>query len=135
MLIQKEVSMVQDKEYYRKWREKNRERENARIRKWYMENKDRKTMSAKKYRDKIRMTALKLYGNKCTCCGETEPKFLSFDHVNGGGRKLRIKSKLKSTMYYRWLIDNKPNDIQILCHNCNQAKGFYGICPHRTMIE
>ena len=33
---------------------------------------------------------------------------------------------------YWWLIENKfPAGIQILCHNCNLAKGFYGACPHQ----
>jgi hypothetical protein len=25
-----------------------------------------------------------------------------------------------------------PKDrYQLLCHNCNMAKGFYGLCPHQ----
>ena len=33
---------------------------------------------------------------------------------------------------YRWLIKHKfPSGIQILCHNCNLAKGYYGSCPHQ----
>ena len=33
---------------------------------------------------------------------------------------------------YRWLIKHKfPPGIQVLCHNCNLAKGYYGACPHQ----
>jgi len=32
---------------------------------------------------------------------------------------------------YVWLKRNYfPTGFQLLCHNCNLAKGFYGKCPH-----
>lgn len=67
---------------------------------------------------------------RCMCCGETHPYFLSIDHIHGGGAK-HIKA-LKYATLYRFLKRNGfPEGYQILCHNCNQAKGFYGICPHQ----
>lgn len=67
------------------------------------------------------------YGSKCSCCGEAEQSFLSIDHVNGydglGPRK--------STPLYRWLKKNGyPAGFQLLCMNCNGARGYYGYCPH-----
>lgn len=51
------------------------------------------------------------------------------DHINGNGSKHR--KKLNNTDMYRWLIKNKyPEGFQVLCMNCNFAKGMYGICPH-----
>lgn len=33
-----------------------------------------------------------------------------------------------------WLRrNNYPNGFQVLCHNCNMAKGFYGKCPHQSI--
>jgi hypothetical protein len=33
----------------------------------------------------------------------------------------------------QWLIrENFPQGFRILCHNCNQARGYYGICPHES---
>ena len=30
-----------------------------------------------------------------------------------------------------WIIANDfPDSVRVLCHNCNQALGFYGFCPH-----
>lgn len=84
---------------------------------------------ALRYYHRYRAEALAAYGNKCACCGETEPAFLSFDHMNGGGEKER-KMGIYGTTLYRRLIKHHPEDAQILCHNCNQAKGFYGVCPH-----
>ncbi len=76
-----------------------------------------------------RLAVLEYYGSLCRCCGEARPAFLAIDHVNGGGNKHR-KQFGRGVAFYRWVLATKPEDIQILCHNCNQAKGFYGECPH-----
>jgi hypothetical protein len=80
----------------------------------------------------IRAAVIALYGGKCTCCGETEPRFLSLDHVNNDGGELR---KMRDPNHYggglyRYALKEKRDDLQLHCHNCNLAKGFYGICPH-----
>ena len=70
------------------------------------------------------------YGQKCVCCGETTYEFLVIHHTNGGGNQHRKKVGY-GTKFYTWLIKNSfPEGYQILCHNCNMAKGFYGECPH-----
>lgn len=70
----------------------------------------------------------------CACCGEKEVKFLSIDHIEGGGtshRKHLGKSEGKKGNIVLWIIRNNfPPGFQILCHNCNCAKGYYGACPH-----
>ena len=71
------------------------------------------------------------YGGVCSCCGETEQMFLSLDHINGGGTKHRKELGKYGTAFYAWIIKNDfPEEFQVLCYNCNLAKGFYGICPH-----
>lgn len=65
--------------------------------------------------------------------------FLSIDHIDGGGTKHRkeigIKNGKGGNMSF-WIIKNKfPTGFQVLCHNCNMAKGFYGQCPHRNSIN
>ena len=34
----------------------------------------------------LRAQMRRAYGDRCACCGETEPVFLTLDHVHGGGR-------------------------------------------------
>ncbi len=84
-------------------------------------------------RQRERMVVLLHYSNenpKCACCGERENKFLCIDHINGGGKKHR---KITGSHFYRWVAKNGfPKGLQVLCHNCNMAKGFYGKCPHET---
>ena len=81
-----------------------------------------------------RLKILTLYGGnppKCNCCGENIIEFLGIDHVNGGGRQHRKQLKISSI--YTWLRKNNyPEGFQVLCHNCNMAKGFYGKCPHEN---
>lgn len=92
-----------------------------------------KEVSARK-RLKLRLEVLTHYSSgtpACACCGETEIKFLAIDHINGGGNAHR-KSIPRGHYIYQWLRNEKyPDGFQVLCHNCNMAKGFYGICPHQ----
>ncbi|MEK6878606.1 MAG: hypothetical protein AABY22_03310 [Nanoarchaeota archaeon] len=67
----------------------------------------------------------------CKCCNEILYEFLTLDHINGGGRKERNQFKNSYTKFMLWIIKNNfPKGYQILCFNCNQAKGIYGKCPH-----
>jgi hypothetical protein len=67
---------------------------------------------------------------RCACCGEDEIEFLGIDHVHGDGAQHR--REVRPSAIYRWLIRHKfPPGIQVLCHNCNLAKGYYGACPHQ----
>ena len=108
---------VRLKKYAKEWRENNREqyRYLSRI-----------------SHERRRLRVLKHYGGEvpqCKCCGEKEIKFLSIDHINGGGLKHLRKIGRGSLM--GWIIKKKyPKGFQILCHNCNFSKGHYGMCPH-----
>ena len=105
-------------------------------------NKARKqTPDYKKYRysyaKNLRQIVLDHYGAFCHCpgCDVTEPKFLAIDHINNDGSKRR-KEQGAGGSFYRWIIRNSfPANLQVLCHNCNCAKGFYGECPHHTLIK
>ena len=87
---------------------------------------------AMRFHAKLRKEVLDAYGSECWCCGEDEIKFLSIDHKLGGGVQHRKKLTEDGTTLYLWLRKNKfPKGYQVLCHNCNLAKGFYGSCPHK----
>lgn len=103
--------------------------------KYYSENKDNINMQVRENNKKIRLLVLQYYSAQipfCACCGEKEIKFLAIDHIEGGGNKHRKSVKSGSgSNFYRWLLRNDfPKGFQVLCHNCNLAKGFYGECPH-----
>ena len=80
------------------------------------------------------MDVLRYYSNstlQCACCGETQICFLGIDHINGGGYEDRKKGLGGGTLYHYLRKNNYPKGFQVLCHNCNQAKGYYGKCPHQ----
>ena len=107
---------------------KSKKRENDRLN--YLKNRSKRIAYQSEYRRGIRLLAIEEYGGECVCCGEKEPKFLCFDHINGGGSKDR-KSLRTGNGWYQKLLREHPANIQLLCHNCNMAKGFYGECPHK----
>lgn len=130
------------KEYNRDYKRKQR---NSRL----LPGMERKNMShdelrlarnrrANRNNTRVRLLCLQNYSANipfCACCGEKEIKFLSIDHINGGGNKHRktITKNGKGGNISHWLVKNDfPDGFQVLCHNCNMAKGFYGQCPHKV---
>lgn len=97
----------------------------------YKEYSRRKTHES--YR-RARLAAIDYYSDgrrKCACCGEGTLQFLTLDHVNGDGGKHR-KSGITCSRLPWWLRQNGyPVGFQVLCYNCNNAKAFYGDCPHQ----
>lgn len=99
-------------------------------------NKNRKK-SRKKHKN-LRQQVLDAYGNKCACCGEKTPAFLQIDHTNNDGAKHRRQlGGAGGLRLYTWLRKhNFPQaGFQLLCANCNFAKGHYGTCPHAAQKE
>lgn len=92
-----------------------------------------KTVRRRKQRERI----IAAYGGQCACCGESLPEFLTVDHIDGGGNQHRRSLSRSSDSGYRiygWLErNNYPEGFQILCWNCNLAKGIYGQCPHQSL--
>lgn len=97
------------------------------------QNRERRRETQRTCRQRTRKECLAHYGGKCACCGETESAFLGIDHINGGGGKHRKSLGHWGVNFYAWLRrEGWPDGYQVLCHNCNQAKGYYGVCPHRS---
>ena len=109
--------------------------------------------NAKNERDTNRLKILKYYSKRlsnsnipcCNCCGENfHVDFLAIDHIRGSKqmdlepelKKLKYSSKLRNQNLHRWMIlNNFPDGFQILCTNCNFAKGMKknnNKCPHET---
>jgi hypothetical protein len=91
--------------------------------------------SSAHWRDVLRRETFAAYGGKCACCGENRLKVLTIDHINGGGSKYRRETGRRGGVdFYKLLRDTgfPQDEYQALCHNCNQAKHMYGVCPHQT---
>lgn len=104
-------------------------------RQWYSKNKTRRRQWINNRRKLLRIEMINAYGGKCNCCGETEIKFLAIDHINGEGRKDRERFSGYEVFMLHLKQSGYPKDkYQVLCHNCNAAKGFYGQCPHKEKL-
>lgn len=87
-----------------------------------------------KNRDKEKV--LLVYGGKCNCCGEDTKEFLTIDHINGGGKKHRDSTKVKSKYGSMWTFLRRvgfPKEYRLLCWNCNCSRGAFGYCPHEVV--
>lgn len=109
----------------------------ANLRQYLKRDRGKRAEQAREEKRRLRRQVFDAYGNKCVCCGEQEPEFLTIDHVNGGGLAHRRSCGNSGTSVYRWLRKNgfPKEGFQLLCFNCNRALGAYGYCPHqrRTM--
>ena len=93
--------------------------------------REHKKSVSRKWRFEIRNKIIKHYGGACACCGEKHFEFLAIDHVEGNGNKERLIMS-NETIWRNIIKNNYPNNYRILCHNCNQAIGAYGYCPHKS---
>lgn len=100
---------------------------------YYLQNKERHDANTKRNYQAVRAEVLAAYGGACACCGESTPEFLGIDHIFNDGAEDRKRRGMSGYTLYRHLRRNGfPKDrFQLLCHNCNQAKGYYKICPHQ----
>lgn len=91
-----------------KWVAEHKEELRIRNKEWRTKNRPSLNKKKVQYLTDIREQVITAFGGKCQCCGETDHRFLTLDHING-----------------------RKDKFQILCFNCNCAKGIYGICPHQ----
>ena len=101
-----------------------------------LSNREHMRQWARAYMQQLRLDAISAYGGRCVCCGQSNPIFLTFDHVNNDGYVMRKRFKgMYSLRLLGWLRRNHyPPSIQLLCWNCNRAKLSYGLCPHSILV-
>lgn len=117
------------------WRRSHPENEKVRQSKYYEKNKgEARNLYKRNYHRRLRLQALEALGGRCACCGETTVEFLAIDHINGGGTAHRKALRRHGSSTYLELKRRgyPKGEFQVLCHNCNLAKGFYGACPHEN---
>lgn len=86
------------------------------------------------YLRRLKSRVITEYGGKCICCGESEPLFLTIDHINGNGNVQRKNSKTRRI--YNWLEKHRypKNEYRLLCYNCNCGRQINnGVCPHQIV--
>ena len=98
----------------------------------YTEPKQSKTAIANRESyQKLKKDAIYHYGQKCSCCGESDIRYLTIDHPENNGAEHR--KSMGTKVMYRWLKQNNyPEGYGVLCFNCNSGRSIAGgICPHK----
>lgn len=119
-----------------RWTAEQRQQASLATLAWIKRNPERNRKHTLDSLKRLKQQTFTAYGDRCACCGEAEVKFLSIHHINGGGSKHRqALGRRGGTRFYSWLrLQGYPSGYQVLCHNCNQALGNYGFCPHHPNI-
>ena len=141
-----ECRKINRKEYGKKYSKSDKQKE---YRKKYWESDkgkkilqkhqqtDKFKIRQKEYYIKCKFKVIKYYSNstmQCNCCGEKHIDFLSIDHIDCGklyhNKKKKIGKCSGINLYLDLIKNNFPGGYQVLCYNCNFAKGACGKCPH-----
>ena len=137
----RESFLQHKREYYQKNKETLLKGNRERYRRDVQHSREIKRKYAEKHRDKIllrhrnndketRKRFLEMYGNKCSCCGETTYEFLTIEHKLGQKGIKHSKKETGVHAYKEAIKEYRPDIYEILCMNCNFARGRYGYCPH-----
>lgn len=81
-----------------------------------------------------RQEMIKMLGNGCACCGESEWYKLAIDHVKDDGSQKRKSGDRSGIDIMSAIIRGKlpRSDYQLLCWNCNHSKHRgNGLCIHQ----
>ena len=70
------------------------------------------------------------YGGVCVCCGEKHIEFLTLDHIIPLA-KLK-ETRIKGSVYSALKARGYPDNLQVMCFNCNMAKDINAVCPHQN---
>jgi predicted HNH restriction endonuclease len=113
------------------WRAANPERARATGRRHYEAHKEEQRGKGKRDYAKAKAAVIALYGGICRCCGETNPVFLTIDHINSGGKADPMAAR--GNFYGKLVKLGKPRkDLRLMCANCNLAVAYGRVCPHQT---
>jgi hypothetical protein len=123
-----------------RWKAKNPDLARQRAAEWYRENREMVRARERERYHELKDQIYAAYGGyRCSCCGETEPKFLTI-HVNNDGNERRKELRYGVGkagggigLYMKIAELGFPSDYQVLCMNCNWGKARNnGVCPHET---
>ena len=86
--------------------------------------KHRRAAVRRDHNAKNRAKMFELMGNKCVCCGETDPIFFQVDHVHNDADYTGTGNRAGSIQLRQYV--KEPERYQLLCANCNHAKRMNG---------
>lgn len=124
---QKTKTPEEIKEYHKVYAKTHRDKMSGYAKKGYRKHKDNKREYQRELRTKYKNRFLDMYGDCCSCCGESIKDFLTIEHKQGQQKATR---RTGLVAYRDSIKEYRPDLYDVLCWNCNCAKGHLGYCPH-----
>ncbi len=123
------TSKEAQREYYQAYREKHRDKINARQREArhtdVIKAKDVIRMRARKARARDRFDEY-MKDKSCIICGVADPRVLSWHHKDPTIKKDTIAQMVKGGYAWSSMMD-EINKCVCICHNCHQLVHHYGV--------
>lgn len=120
------------REYHKRDYQKHKDRINEYCRRWHKANKVTANAYARNYHANLRRQFFDIYGWKCACCGESNPRFLTLGHTLNDGCQERRKLKSQGNVMKYAIQHPDPSRYETQCYNCNHGAAYNGgICPHK----
>jgi 5-methylcytosine-specific restriction endonuclease McrA len=125
-------------EHVQRWREGNREQENATRRVSYLQNRDHVLEQVRTYRDtregqrkreaeaskrryiRLKQEAITILGGKCCRCSCDDIRCLEIDHII----PVRGDRNVYGVKLYRSITQGNTENLQVLCANCHAIKTY-----------
>jgi hypothetical protein len=106
---------------------------------YHQSNRQAHLVAQRRANRNLKLLVLRHYGSECYCCGESDDRFLTLDHIDGNGKEHRTQVKRQSSgsYFYRWVRDQGfPPLFQVACFNCNVGRHWNGgVCPHQEKAK
>lgn len=124
----------------KKWRQSHPEVVNPAAKRWKLANPAKFKLIVQRGRARLKIEVLSAYAGgtpKCACCGESDIRFLTLDHIENNGAAERREVGRKGYGFYAFLRREgfPQNGYQVLCFNCNCSKrSTNNVCPHLLPI-
>ena len=122
------------RERAKEWRSKNIEYARKRDKERSKDERRRvgSRASAKARYARQRAEMLAAYGGKCVCCGETEGRFLTLEHIFHDGSQHRASKGPNQIVSDLRRLGWPKDRYTLLCMNCNWSERNGGPCPHKA---
>jgi 5-methylcytosine-specific restriction endonuclease McrA len=97
---------------------------------WKKSNPDQHATAVREKRRALRLVMIEAYGGRCVCCGISDYRKLTIDHIDGSGHENRRgpyrERESATTQMLRLRDQGWPQaNHQLLCWSCNSVKHFY----------
>lgn len=119
--------MRENKEYHKLYYQSHKDSFREYGKNNYPKYKENKREYQRGLTNKFKHMFLEMYRKACSCCGESLFDFLTIEHKQGQQKSTR---RTGLVAYRDAVKEYRPDLYDVLCWNCNCAKGKLGYCPH-----